>query len=96
MTAVPQNETVTAVVSRAGGPLDGPNSLVDTRIPAPGAPAAAEATKNPRAPNYPAAPYDPSKNAIPEPTPDVTTEPKKQPSYQTSHIHERLREPQHP
>ena len=38
MTAVPQNETVTAVVSRAGGPLDGPNSLVDTRIPAPGAP----------------------------------------------------------
>ncbi|MDO5052873.1 MAG: zinc-binding alcohol dehydrogenase family protein [Pseudoclavibacter sp.] len=38
MTAAPRNETVPAVVSRAGGPLDGPDSLVDARIPAPGAP----------------------------------------------------------
>lgn len=31
-------ETVAAVVSRAGGPLDGPDSLVDAMIPAPVAP----------------------------------------------------------
>lgn len=31
-------ETIAAVVSRSGGPLDGPGSLVDSRIPAPGTP----------------------------------------------------------
>ncbi len=38
MTAAPSNDTVPAVVSRAGGPLDGPDSLIDARIPAPRAP----------------------------------------------------------
>ncbi len=37
-TATVLAETVPAVVSRAGGALDGPDSLVDATIPAPGAP----------------------------------------------------------
>ncbi|HEY0258425.1 MAG TPA: alcohol dehydrogenase catalytic domain-containing protein [Lacisediminihabitans sp.] len=38
MTTNTSSETVTAVVSRAGGPLDGPDSLMDATIPAPGDP----------------------------------------------------------